>query len=218
MTIIAVDVDDTLYDFGSQVREAFFEMAIESGDKTLLKGAYSGYHEWRDLSDVFDWRIVSSAIERVHERQDKYAPFLDSVNTLSMLADKFTIKYVTSRYDRHYDVTADWLSMWGFPKGELICSTHNKTPHLTDCQYLIDDRPKTIIDFVTDFTWKNTHGSESKEKARKAFGLWTPYNRNLTDIRNVYLAPTWFGIGYYLQRKGLIERERYIEANIGLPA
>lgn len=30
----------------------------------------------------------------------------------------------------------------------------DKRPHVADCQYLIDDRPKTVVDFVYDFDWE----------------------------------------------------------------
>lgn len=205
---IAIDIDQTLYDFDNQIREAFFEMALESGDKSLLRGAYSTNMEWRNLTDVLGVEIGMKAIERVHDRTLKQVPFANAVNVCQKLALKHKIKYVTSRYDKYYEDTYAWLGFWGFPEGEIICSTHDKAPHLKDCRYLIDDRPKTIIEFVTNFEWiledKFGEGPAEETRQRKAFGLWTPYNRNLTDIKNVYLAPNWTGIKFYLERKGLI--------------
>lgn len=206
---IAIDVDQTLYDFDSQIREAFFELALERDDKSLLRGAYSTNMEWRNLTDVLGEDIAYEAINRVHDKAMKMRPFENSAFVCNKLAKNHNIKYVTSRYDRYKAETEDWLYYNNFPDGEVICSTHEKGPHLNDCRYLIDDRPKTIIEFVTDSHWKKSEGEKCinpnyEKKERKAFGLWTSYNRNLTDIRNVYLAPTWTGICYYLKRKGLV--------------
>ena len=45
---------------------------------------------------------------------------------------------------------------------------------------------------------------EYDDAQRLAFGLWFPYNQALTDIKNVLLAPTWLGIRYYLEKKGVL--------------
>lgn len=195
---IAIDIDQTLYDFDSEVREAFFELALEREDKSLLRGAYSTNMEWRNLTDVLGAEIGLDAINKVHERTMEQTPFKGSVETVQKLSENFKILYVTSRENRFQRPTEDWLYYNEFPYGKVICCSHDKAPYLKDCKYLIDDRPKTIIEFVT------TPGDKPGNGERKAFGLWTNYNRNLTDIDNVYLAPTWRGIEYYLERKGLI--------------
>jgi 5'(3')-deoxyribonucleotidase len=194
-SIVAIDVDQTLYDFDNEIREAFFELALENDDKTLLRGAYSTNVEWRNLTDVLGTDIAIEAINRVHDKTLSMIPFLKAADVCYKLSKKYEIRYVTSRLNCYQAVTEDWLYYNNFPDGEVICSTHEKMPHVKDCRYLIDDRPKTIIEFVTDSWWG---------MSRQAFGLWTPYNRNLTDIKNVYLAPTWKGIQFYLERKGLI--------------
>lgn len=201
MSTIAVDIDQTLYDFDSEVREAFFEMAIERGDKSLLRGAYSGFNEWRELSDSFDWPIVEEAIDRVHDQQYYQKPFKNSARILRRLDEHHKIKYVTSRKEHFYDDTYEWLGIQGYPDGELFCSGHDKGEFLKDCRYLIDDRPRTIFAFLSDYKWTRRYGSL---EPRKAFGLWTPYNRNFTDIPNLYLAPTWRGLEFYLERKELL--------------
>lgn len=205
---IAIDIDQTLYDFDNQIRETFFEMSLEYDNKSLLRGAYSTNMEWRNLTDVLGADLAYEAIERVHDKTIKMQPFPNAAETCRKLSRKYTIKYVTSRYEKYQAKTEDWLYYKDFPDGDVICSTHDKAPHLKDCRYLIDDRPKTIIEFVTNFEWiledKFGEGPAEETRQRKAFGLWTPYNRNLTDIKNVYLAPNWTGIKFYLERKGLI--------------
>jgi uncharacterized HAD superfamily protein len=202
MAKIAIDIDNTLYDFGSEIREVFFDLAVEEGDKNLLRGAYHAPFEWRDLSDLFEWEVVDKAIQKVHDAALDQVPYKGAVRVVQRLGEKHDIKYVTSRYEHHYKATDTWLFENGFPQGELICSTHDKSDHLVDCQYLIDDRVKTLIEFVTDHGWENYHFE--KDEARKAFSLWHHYNRNLTDVKNIYLAPTWRGLEYYLEKKDVL--------------
>lgn len=206
---IAVDVDDTLYPFGDAVREEFFRMAVEKDDKSILKGAYAPFTEWRSLSDSLEGDLVYEAILRVHDKALKQTPYKGAEEALWGLVDSgHEIVYITSRLEKYFDDTLEWLYAQGFPyavSDSLICSQGSKMPYIRDCQYLIDDRPETVVDFVTDYTWQRSRSlNENPDQARKAFGLWFPYNQALTDIKNVYLAPNWYGISYYLKRKGLI--------------
>jgi hypothetical protein len=206
---VAVDIDDTLYDFGIKIREEFFKMAIEYDDRELLKGAYAPHLEWRSLSDSLSEEIVSEAIDRVHADESILiqTPYEYCVDTLWNIKDSgHEIIYISSRKEKSHMATWEWLSYWNFPDATLenvLCVQSDKAPYLLYCQYLIDDRPNTVADFVGNYTWRKSHGN-SPEKQRKAFGLWFPYNQALTDLKNVYLAPSWFGIEYYLKRKGVI--------------
>lgn len=206
---IGVDIDDTCYDFGIKIREEFFKMAIEYDDKELLKGAYAPHLEWRSLSDSLSEEVVSEAISRVHSDESivEQTPYENSIQTLHKIKDSgHEITYISSRKEKSKEATVTWLRMCGFPsasKENVLCVQGDKAPYLLYCQYLIDDRPKTVSDFVNDYTWRKSHGN-APEKQRKAFGLWFPYNQALTDLKNVYLAPSWLCIEYYLKRKGVI--------------
>lgn len=195
MAIIALDIDQTLYDFHSKVREAFFDLAIEKNNKNILKGAYVASLEWRNLDDVLGRETAEEAIERVHSKQFQHYPYDNSMEVVQELSKNNKVKYITSRRAIHWEETKRWLANWGFPEGELIC-TFDKIPHTMECKYLIDDRPKTIIEFLY---WRHWIAEN-----RIAFGLWMPYNQNLTDVDNVYLAPTWKALAYYLNKKNLI--------------
>jgi len=205
---IACDIDDTLYPFGNAVRDEFFRMAEEYDDKSILKAAYAPHVEWRSLSDSLpDSDLVYEAILRVHNKTIEQVPFDYCVKTLwELINSGHEIIYITSRKDKYHEPTEQWLNEWEFPTpSNLICVQDSKIPHIRDCKYLIDDRPQTVLDFVTDYTWKRwTAGHSVEGRDRKAFGLWLPYNQALTDVKNVYLAPGWFGINFYLQRKNII--------------
>lgn len=202
MSLIAIDIDDTLLDFSSAVREAFFEMAIEKGDKSYLKGAYIPTAEWRSLTDAHTVESALEAIDRVHNNIEECIPHPGSAKTCNdLIRNGHEIIYVSSRDDKYSENTTLWLFDNDYPNGELICSSHDKSHHLGECRFLIDDRPRTIVEFLYDYTWQNKH---TKHYPRIAFGLWRDYNRALTDIPRVYLAPTWMGISYYLQKTGVI--------------
>jgi hypothetical protein len=206
---IACDVDDTLYDFNIKIREEFFKMAIEYEDKEILKGAYMPFVEWRSLTDSLGVELAKTAISRVHSNESilSQMPYPNSVEIMNEISNHgHEVIYISSRLESCHDATEQWLKNTGFPDGEVFCVTSSKAPYIKDCQYLIDDRPSTIADFVTDYTWKKWNGStENARKPRVAFGLWYNYNQALTDIDNVYLAPTWYGLSYYLKKKGLID-------------
>lgn len=202
MSTVAIDIDCTLYDFYGEVREAFFEMAIEREDKGLLKGAYQTFNEWRELEDLLGIETALEAIHWVHDRQEEFEPFKHSVEVCQKIAKEHQIKYVTSRQQKYRESTGKWLWWHDFPLGELFCTEHDKSEYLTDCQYLIDDRPRTIANFIYDHQWKINRPDET----RLAFGIWNSHNRNFTDIKNVLLAPGWRGLEFYLKRKGVITK------------
>lgn len=203
MANIAIDVDNTLYSFDLECREAFFEMALDKENKDYLRGAYAPQVEWRSLGDVLGFPALAEAIEIVHSRTLEQTPYKGAVKTVQQIAEKgHKIKYVTTRDEKHAEITEGWLAKYHFPEAPVYCSNEDKTEFISDCQYIIDDRPKTILNFIYDYDWKSEWQREDNQ--RKAFGLWFPYNQNLTDVRNVLLAPTWRGINYYLERKGIL--------------
>lgn len=210
MTTVAIDIDDTLYSFGQLARETFVEVALERGDKRLQRAAYCAWGEWRSPSDVVDNDYWMEVIDRCHQPEviREQVPFSGAVETLQELVHQgYHLIYISNRSPEVADATYDWLYDNGFPTGsvvDLICTTEDKARHVGQCQYIIDDRPKTLVEFVYDFTWKFSHGSENLKKQRKGFGLFGDYNRALTDIPNVYLAPNWKLLRQYMIDKGVL--------------
>lgn len=197
MATIGIDIDETVYSFSDAIRDVFFNLAEERKDKSILRLAYSNNLEWRNLVD-HDKKIAYEAIERVHENTSYYVPFEGCVKTLNKIyASGHEILYVGSRKQKHHSATEDFLYTHDFPAGTLICADPQKpkNEYLGKCKYLIDDRPKTIVEFLKE---------DSFYGERKAFGLWRSYNQNLTDLDNLYLAPTWYSLEYYLKRKGVL--------------
>lgn len=201
MTKIAVDIDDTLYSFNNLAREVFVDVAIEKGNKRYQRGAYCAWGEWRSPPDVTDDDVWMEVIERCHspEMISQQVPFSNASDTLTELAEQgYELRYISNRDPLATSDTKSWIDYYNFPDGELICTREDKLPQIRDCMYLIDDRPKTLIQFVYDFHWKHRYGSENKQYERKGFGLYMPYNAALTDVPGIKLAPNWKLLRQYL--------------------
>lgn len=210
--MIAIDVDSTLYSFEKVAREEFFNLALETGDESYLKGAYTPWTEWRSPADANGLDAWLAVIDRCHDadRILEQDPFPLAAQTLQELVDQgHSLIYVSDRASESATATEQWLRAHNFPEQELVC-TRDKTPWLSQCRYLIDDRPKTLIEFVYDFVWKNSKGSGPTNQ-RMAFGLAYPYNQALTDVPNIFLAPgqSWAGIRYYLIKKNVLKEPAY---------
>lgn len=201
--MIAVDIDSTLYDFATPCRQAFLDLALQHGDKEeYFKGGYQSWVEWRSPADVCGPEAFMEALDIVHSPEVIKAQnaYEGAQEVLTDVANEHELFYISNRAPEAIDATEEWLfEINDFPKANVICMMDDKLPYLTECQYLIDDRCKTLVEFVYDSSW-----SQHTKEERKAFGLLFEYNRNLTDIPNIYLAPTWAGIRYYLERKGVL--------------
>jgi hypothetical protein len=203
--IIMVDVDDTLYSFCNAARKV---LATWTGpnEEQFRSAAYGIWTDWRSADDLCGGDFFD-VIKVVHEDDSilSQEPFPDCAETLQELdAAGHRLKYVTSRDPKCFDATLQWLRDWEFPvdKRNLICSYDDKIEHTRECQFIIDDRPKTLVSFVYDFDWKYKHGSSNENKRRRGFGLHVTQNLSLTDVPDVYLAPNWALLRRYLAEKG----------------
>jgi hypothetical protein len=194
-------------DFATPARQAFLDLAIKHGDKEeYFKGGYQSWVEWRSPGDVCGPDVFLEVLDIVHS-DDVIAeqnPYPGSVDVVNQIAEQHEVFYISNRRPESALATEKWLQDNEFPTGELIAMMDNKAPYLSECQYLIDDRAKTLVQFVEDFNWKYTYGSLDNPVPRMGFGLMFDYNRALTDVPGIYLAPTWGGIEYYLKTKGVL--------------
>lgn len=214
MSRIAIDIDDTLYPFATLARAKFCEFAIERGEEHLKRGAYMPWTEFRSPADVLGMDYWMEIISACHAPEVilAQAPLPGAVDTMWDLRDEgHDLTYITDRNPATYDVTLQWLTQCGFPLPDaddgvkFLCGRYpTKATVLHDCQYIIDDRPKTLVQFVYDFDWQNKHGSQDPDSRRLAFGIFHEHNRSLTDVPGVYLAPNWVLLREYLIEKGVL--------------
>lgn len=217
MSKIGVDIDDSLYSFGSLARNVLADEAARTGDKLLERAAYAEWPEWRspvDLLGTEEWlRIIALCHDEEMIRVQQ--PFEGAVELLTELAEEHELVYVSTRDTERYMATKEWLTNNLFPDGELVCSGQDKNIYLKSCQYLIDDRPKNLIQFVYDPYWVQaaTDAANSSEEyeatKRVGFGLLHSYNRSLTDVPNIYLAPNWTLLRTFMEKTRLLKEKVY---------
>lgn len=213
MKNIAIDLDDTILDFNELARQILSAEAVRTGDAQLKAAAFSEWNQWRVPPDLIGMKKWLEIISMCHDPEviDKRIPYPDAPETIWELVNSGNkITYISNRHGDCYESSYKWLLKNDFPVEDngasmttkLICTQENKMEHIRECQYIIDDRPKTLVQFVHDFDWKNKHGSNNNP--RKAFGLMRPYNSSLTDVPGIYLAPSWKLLREFLVEKELI--------------
>lgn len=203
--VIYCDLDGTVVDFSAQARKVWMELAQQKGDGSLLRGAYMTWNEFRSPRDVCGDNVWREIVDKVHSDDSILAqPVLDvdCVEILNKIAENYELYFISNRRPDSYEATHKWLEKNFKGWVDLICTEANKNDIMEDGRYLIDDRPRTIVEFRYQYTW---HFSERNTGPRKVFSLLTDYNRNLTDIPNVFLAPNWKGLDYYFKREGIYD-------------
>lgn len=213
MAYVAVDIDDNLYSFTDLARQVLADQAVKTGDNLLKVAAYASWPEWRSPPDILGLDRWLDIIEICHDddmilSQD---PYPGAADVLAELAAQHMLVYVSNRSTERQGSTQDWLNKHGFPSGRLVCAAHHdKRTYITDCQYIIDDRPKNLVDFVYDYEWKFKHGSQ--QNPRLGFGLSTEYNAGLTDIPGIYLAPprNWQLLRHYLVKTNVLKELAHV--------
>src|ERR1700752_1373949 len=177
--IIGIDLDDTLYSFCAAARAELAEWDGPEAEQ-FRKAAYTIWTDWRSADDLCGGGVMK-VIERVHEDESilSQEPFPDAVDTVRALDEAgHRLVYISSRDPKCWKATYQWLDEGGVPVPgrDLSCTEGRKTPPLAGVQCIMDDRPKTLVEFVYDFQWKYKHGSESKERQRRGFGLHVTQN------------------------------------------
>lgn len=157
MSSIAVDIDSTLYDFETVAREGFLVLADKYDDKDLFRGAYDPWIEWRSPADSCGLDIWLEVIALCHAPEVilSRVPFEGAVDTCRALeAAGHELMFISARDGTAEEATEQWLRQQGFlgSNAQVVCA-HDKTEHMAECQYLVDDRPKTVVEFVNDPDW-----------------------------------------------------------------
>lgn len=211
MTKIAVDIDSTLYDFETPSREAMLKLWKATKDDAYKQGAYHPWTEWRSPADVLGLERWLKAIALCHSADviEAMRPFDGAVETCQALSEAgHELMYISNRASETELATTNWLYNNGFTDDttSVVVTSGDKAPFMRDCQYLIDDRLKTCVQFVYDFEWRR----DFQDLDRKAFVKGYPYNQAATDIPGLYVALTWAGLNEYLVKAELLDDPAFI--------
>lgn len=110
------------------------------------------------------------------------------------LADRYDVYFLSNRNEGSQLATERWVAEHILDNPEVVCTMDSKSNWLKDTSVLLDDRPKTLVEFIYSY------GPEDA----LAFGKMYEYNRSLTDLEGIWLSPTWGGIEDYLEVKGVL--------------
>lgn len=196
MSIIYCDIDNTIFDFEREARSLLRDLALESDDKRLLRASYTRWDEWSCLSDLVGSEITKIVVDKIHSDEfiDESVIDYTCIDVLNRIDRReHSLRFITNRDLSCQGATEEMLSNYGIIFDCLICTKGEKKFFTANGQYLIDDRPKNLIDFVY-----------GQGRDRFGFGLLTDWNRNLTDVDRVYLSPDWRGLGKYFEEFEII--------------
>jgi hypothetical protein len=201
-----------IYDFEAPSRQAMWKLYKDTGEEIYQRAHYHPWTEWRSPADVLGIEKWLGVIAMVHDSDVILSrqPYEGAVETCQeLMRDGHELLFISNRATESEEATVKWLAQnnllgedW---PSEAVCTPDDKTPYMAYCQYLIDDRPKTVVSFVYDLDW-GWHQNGVAKFQRKAFVYGYQYNQALTDVPNVYVALDWYGIAHYLQKQGVLSR------------
>ncbi|MGH9960536.1 MAG: 5' nucleotidase, NT5C type [Pyrinomonadaceae bacterium] len=197
MALIAVDIDDTLYSFSEAAR-----------DECLSRGhdvaAYTQWNDWRAPVDMLGPDEWADVIKSVHTHRiiRSRRAFPGASEILWGLHEAgHDIFYISTRSPDTAGATRDWLSENFFPRPKrLVATLDDKQQYLESAEFLIDDRPKTLVQYCF-----GNYSIEELTKRPRAFALQTLYNHNLTDVPGIFVSPTWRGFAKGFRKAGLLD-------------
>jgi hypothetical protein len=134
---IVVDVDNTLWDFGSVLYEGMKKLnpAVTPSDEWCL------FDFWKAFVSP---RAFYSVIRKIHMEQEAFTPYADARPFLESLKEKgFPIIIASHREKGTLDATIRWLNKNSLPFDEVHLS-HDKTVLFERCRAIVDDSPMTL--------------------------------------------------------------------------
>ena len=178
--IVIVDIDNTVHESDITMKRASMEL-FNSPFKWCQQP------EWYVFGDEqMPLEHGLKVFNRMHDRDMIFLtdPYVGSIEGLHAIADAgYEIKYFTDRKPEAQADTVDWLEKYGMPNAEAVTCCKDKRAELAEIKdqivTIIDDRPRTLI------------YSKFELGIPKVYSLKHPYNRNLTDIPDIFLRDTW---------------------------
>lgn len=133
---IIVDIDNTLWDFGSVLYKYLRGINPQTPDP-------STWHEWDFWEDYVTEKEFYSSIRSIHLNQNdhKFKPFIEARSFLESLKnDGYCIVVASHRDEDTLDSTQKWLNTHKLAFDEIYLG-HNKSVLFDGCHAVIDDSP-----------------------------------------------------------------------------
>jgi FMN phosphatase YigB (HAD superfamily) len=171
-----VDIDNTLFDFASELYKRIVPVCAN------FPIPPQDWIHWDFWSLFVDKKTFFKAVREVHLDQDKFEPYPDAADFLVSLKEcGFNIVIASHRDRNALHATEIFLRKHGLTYDSVYLS-HNKTVLFGACDLVVDDCP-AILD-------------AAKQRGITAVGLEFPWNRDsdhalfqrLTDIKEAVLC------------------------------
>ncbi|MEM3265389.1 MAG: hypothetical protein QXH07_05495 [Thermoplasmata archaeon] len=165
MKTILVDIDNTLWDFGS----ALYQKIISNG-YTVPPPAF---WNWRFYTGVISQSEFLRLVHEVHLMQEEFKPFCDAVDFLHCIKlNRFHIVIASNRKADTYSATKSWLLANHLVFDDLLISDDKRSSINSNIDVVVDDSPSVI--------------AYSYRKHIRTTGLCYNWNRNFKRI-----VPLW---------------------------
>ncbi len=178
--IVIIDVDNTIHESDITLNLASMELFNSPFRWCQQPEWYTGG------DDALTMEQACKVFDRVLDREMIFLtkPYIGAKEGLDLIQSLgYEVRYYTDRRPHAHADTYDWLVEHGLPNPDSLKCCSDKRAALAEVKdsivTVVDDRVRTLL------YAQYTLGVE------KVFSLRHPYNRNLSDAPNIYLAGTW---------------------------
>lgn len=181
-SIIAVDIDSTLYPFIDLWRK------VAKSDFNVTFPTVMHWGQCITSFESFDDAMESIKICHSNENIREAAPYKNAARALiELMYEDFDIWYYTDRDEKTERATRFWLAVNNFPVPSNLVICKDKRDDLkrvrNELFTLIDDRPRTLIHGLHNLNLTNV------------YSIQHTYNENLKDIPGVNIFDDWLEMG-----------------------
>lgn len=154
--VLFLDIDGVICNWVDAT--IFYHSIYHAHDQILPIHSYDLTRSFEHADDMRSKWLTDSSEGGYYDLTMKNAyPYPGTPAVVKQLEEMFTIVYITSRPEQYYELTASWLSKWGFvdaaqpftllhsgdtPKGLFLSRTYE-----TAGSFLVDDSPSQLKDY-----------------------------------------------------------------------
>ena len=188
MPIAIIDVDNTLWDFATQLSLLFEK-------KRLAIPHWSKWGKWDFYKEYMPDKQFKELVATIHRNQRFHKPFKGASKLLSFLFKQNIIVYVISHRKQEFlEPLKQYLYKYDLPCDKITCSYNDKFSFIGEgevCEWVIDDSP-IVLERALELGIKNI------------MGLRYPWNEYLKN--KVKLFDSMEEMNAYIQFKYLFSK------------
>lgn len=190
----AIDIDNVLADTDDLIRSLIFDTTngrVEFQYEDIRQFAYTECADRNGNSPTRDeWLAAHSAFARP-ENIRKLLPKQGAVDAVSSISSVVGVAYVTARNPSARKATADWLSLHGFPGGQLLFVSPGQKPSVArDALGAVDDNLGEVeayaasgleLPVIFDHPWNRDEGERLDSRIRRV-RYWEELHQLILEV------------------------------------